>query len=104
LDYALKTWYREKRHDLLAGYVRQPVYSQAHKKRAVEHGRCIAATIKSPGRSLKGHCCLRGSKNCLRRSVRASRIDPRPQSGYKTAALPPASTRNIVPAIREAPI
>ena len=58
---ALKTWYREfeQRHELPAGYVRQPRYSQAHKQRAVEHylehGRCIAATIKSlgyPSRSL----------------------------------------------------
>ena len=58
---ALKTWYREyeQRHDLPAGYVRPPVYSQAQKEWAVEHylkhGRCIAATIKtlgSPSRSL----------------------------------------------------
>ncbi len=58
---ALKTWYREfeQRHELPAGYVHPPRYSQAHKQRAVEHylehGRCIAATIKSlgyPSRSL----------------------------------------------------
>ena len=58
---ALKTWYREyeRRHDLPAGYVRLPMYSQAKKERAVEHyfehGRCIAATIRSlgyPSRSL----------------------------------------------------
>ena len=58
---ALKTWYREyeQRHDLPAGYVRLPMYSQAQKKRAVEHylehGRCIAATSRSlgyPSRSL----------------------------------------------------
>ena len=52
---ALKTWHREyeQRHDLAAGYVRVPRYSQAQKERAVEHylehGRCIAATIKSLG-------------------------------------------------------
>lgn len=52
---ALKTWHREYEHrrDLTAGYVRQQKYSQAHKERAVahclEHGRCIAATIKSLG-------------------------------------------------------
>jgi transposase InsO family protein/transposase-like protein len=58
---ALKTWHREyeQRHDLPAGYVRLPRYSPAQKERAVEHylehGRCIAATIKSlgyPSRSL----------------------------------------------------
>ena len=52
---ALKSWHREyeKRHDLPAGYVRQPMYSQAQRDRAVvhylDHGRCIAATIKSLG-------------------------------------------------------
>lgn len=52
---ALKTWHREyeQRRDLPAGYVRPPRYSQAQKERAVEHflehGRCIAATIKSLG-------------------------------------------------------
>jgi transposase InsO family protein/transposase-like protein len=58
---ALKTWHREyeQRHELPAGYVRLPRYSQAQKERAVEHylehGRCITATIKSlgyPSRSL----------------------------------------------------
>ena len=52
---ALKGWHREyeTRHVLPAGYVRQPMYSQAQKDRAVEHflghGRCIAATIKALG-------------------------------------------------------
>jgi putative transposase len=52
---ALKGWCRayEMRHDLPAGYVRQPMYSQAQKVRAVEHylehGHCIAATIESLG-------------------------------------------------------
>ena len=48
---ALKTWYREyeQRHDLPAGYVRLPLYSQAQKERAVENGRRIAATIKTLG-------------------------------------------------------
>ena len=58
---ALKTWHREyeQRHDLPAASVRVPRYSQAQKGRAVEHylehGRCIAETIKSlgyPSRSL----------------------------------------------------
>lgn len=58
---ALKTWYREyeQHRDLPVGYVRSPRYSQAQKERAVEHylehGRCIAATIKMlgyPSRSL----------------------------------------------------
>jgi transposase-like protein len=58
---ALKTWYGgyEQRLELPAGYARPPRYSQAHKKRAVEHhrdhGHCIAATIKAlgyPSRSL----------------------------------------------------
>ena len=52
---ALKTWYREfeQRHDLPAVYTRPPKFSQAQKDRAVEHylehGQCIAATIKSLG-------------------------------------------------------
>ena len=58
---ALKTWHREyeQRLDLPGGYVRPPKYSQALKEVAVghylEHGRCIAATIKVlgyPSRSL----------------------------------------------------
>lgn len=57
---ALKTWYREyeQSQDLPAGYARQPMYSQAHKERAVEHylehGRCIAATVRSLGYPSKG--------------------------------------------------
>ena len=52
---ALKTWYREyeQRRDLPAGYTRLPKFSPAQKERAVghylEHGQCIAATIKSLG-------------------------------------------------------
>jgi transposase-like protein len=58
---SLKSWFREyeQRLELPDGYVRPLRYSQAHKERAVghylEHGRCIAATIKSlgyPSRSL----------------------------------------------------
>lgn len=58
---ALKNWHDqfEQRHDLPAGYVRQPMYSEAQRQRAIEHyfehGRCIVATIKSlgyPSRSL----------------------------------------------------
>ena len=58
---ALKTWHfeYEQRRDFSAGYVRPPRYSQARKELAVrhylEHGRCIAATIKAlgyPSRSL----------------------------------------------------
>ena len=52
---ALKTWYREyeQSHELRAGYTRPAKFSQADKERAVEHylehGRCIAATIKALG-------------------------------------------------------
>ena len=58
---ALLSWHREyeKRLDLPAGYVRQPRYTQSRKELAVrhhlEHGRCIAATIRAlgyPSRSL----------------------------------------------------
>jgi transposase-like protein len=60
---ALKTWHREyeQRRDLPVGYVRQPRYSQAQKDRAVghylEHGHCIAATIKTLG--YPSRCLLR---------------------------------------------
>ncbi|MCY4743392.1 IS3 family transposase [Pelomonas sp. UHG3] len=52
---ALKTWYREyeQSHELRAGYTRPAKFSQAQKARAVEHylehGQCIAATIKALG-------------------------------------------------------
>jgi len=52
---ALKHWHREyeQRLDLSAGYVRRPKYSQTQKELAVnhylEHGRCLAATIKALG-------------------------------------------------------
>lgn len=53
---ALKRWWHrehEQRLDLSAGYVRRPKYSQAQKELAVEpyleHGRCLAATIKALG-------------------------------------------------------
>jgi len=52
---SLKSWHLEyeQRRDLPAGYVRPPKFSQAQKTLAVEHylehGRCIAATIKAIG-------------------------------------------------------
>ena len=52
---ALKHWHRqyEQRFDLSASYVRWPKYSQSQKELAVEHylehGRCLAATIKALG-------------------------------------------------------
>jgi transposase-like protein len=52
---ALKSWYREyeQSRQLRAGYTRPAKFSQAEKERAVEHylehGRCIAATIKALG-------------------------------------------------------
>jgi putative transposase len=61
---SLKSWHEEyeQRRDLRTGYVRPPKFSQAQKELAVEHylehGRCIAATIRAlgyPGRdSLAG--------------------------------------------------
>ncbi|WP_290867364.1 IS3 family transposase [Aquabacterium sp.] len=54
---ALRNWYREfeTSQDLRAGYARRPRYSEADKRRAVEHylehGRCIALTIKALGYS-----------------------------------------------------
>lgn len=82
---ALKGWHREyeQRHDLPGGYVRQPRYSLALKESAVEHylehGRCIAATIKAlgyPSRSLL-YCCRHGSMSCIRRSARVWLVDLR---------------------------
>jgi putative transposase len=58
---ALKSWHGEYEQRLgrPAGYARQPRYPQAQKERAVgrylDHGRCIAATIRAlghPSRSL----------------------------------------------------
>lgn len=52
---ALKTWYREydQSRELRVGYTRPAKFSEAEKERAVEHclehGRCIAATIKALG-------------------------------------------------------
>jgi putative transposase len=52
---ALKSWHREyeQHRDLHAGYARLPKFSPAQKERAVqhylEHGRCLAVTIKALG-------------------------------------------------------
>lgn len=52
---ALRNWYREYEacQDLRASYARQPRYSDADKRRAVDHyldhGRCIAVTIMALG-------------------------------------------------------
>jgi len=52
---ALRNWYREyeRCQDLPTAYVRRPRYSEADKHRAVEHylehGRCIAVTIRALG-------------------------------------------------------
>jgi len=52
---ALKHWYREyeQRLDVSFGHVRRPKHSQPQKESAVkyylEHGRCLAATIKALG-------------------------------------------------------
>src|ERR1700733_4466843 len=52
---SLKSWHQEyeQRLDLPAGYVRLPKFSHAQKEHAVEHylehGRCIAATIRALG-------------------------------------------------------
>ncbi len=50
---ALKEWHRayEQRPGLPKGYMREPRYTQAQKKQAVDHfvgnGRCLAGTIKA---------------------------------------------------------
>ena len=57
---ALKSWHREfeQRLDLRAGYAREPKFSLAQKQRAVEHylehGRCLAVTIKALGYPSRG--------------------------------------------------
>ena len=57
---ALKSWHweYEQRRDVRAGYARQPKFSEAQKERAVEHylehGRCIAVTIKALGYPSRG--------------------------------------------------
>ena len=84
---ALKSWHREyeQRLDLPARYVRRPRYSQAQKVLAVEHylenSRCIvAASLLRRSRAWavpQRHCCLHGSRSCVRRRVRAPLVDPR---------------------------
>lgn len=57
---ALMSWYREFEgsQDLREGYARRPRYSEADKRRAVDHyfdhGRCIAVTIKALGYPSRG--------------------------------------------------
>jgi putative transposase len=57
---SLKSWYQEfeQRRDLHGGYERPPTYSPAQKERAVEHylehGCCIAATIRALGYPSRG--------------------------------------------------
>jgi putative transposase len=63
---ALMSWYREfeGNQDLRAGYARKPRYSEADKRRAIDHyfdrDRCIALTIKALGYLPQGHCFLYG--------------------------------------------
>jgi putative transposase len=57
---ALKAWHREyeQHRDLPRAYVREPKYTQAKKKLAVDHfvahGRCLAVTIKALGYPSRG--------------------------------------------------
>ena len=103
---ALRTWYREyeQRCDLPASYVRQPRYSQAHKDRAIEHyfehGRCIAATIKSlgyPSRSLLSDWLQeRQPQERVRDSGRSQELAPEAkQSAVIALCMRPASAQAV---------
>ena len=80
---ALKSWYLEyeQRLDLPRGYVRsKPKYSQAQMKLAVEHylehGRCIAATIKALRYPVRVRC-VPGFTRCTPSFKRVSSSDLR---------------------------
>jgi transposase InsO family protein/transposase-like protein len=84
---ALKSWYREfeGHQDLSAGYARRPRYSEADKRRAVDHyfdhGRCIAVTIKAlgyPSRALLSAWLqeLHPQQDCVRVFSRSQEMTP----------------------------
>jgi transposase InsO family protein/transposase-like protein len=93
---ALKSWHREyeQRLDLPAGYVRGPRYSQAQKERAVEHylehGRCLAATIKALGYP---------SRTLLPAWVQELHPETRPRVVGRSQELTPAMKQSAVIAL-----
>ena len=103
---ALLSWHREYEQllDLPAGYMRQPRYSQAHKEQAVrhylEHGRCIAATIRAlgyPSRSLLSEW-LRDLNPQERTSVAGRSQEPAPtakESAVIALCMRPASAQAV---------
>lgn len=96
---SLKNWHEEyeRSHDLSRGYVRsKPKYSQVQKERAVEHylehGRCIAFTVKALGYP---------GRDSLRTWIRESRpeLHTRAVSRSAGSARPPALKKAAVIAL-----
>ena len=93
---ALKHWHREYEQllDLSAGYARRPKYSQAQKGLAVdyylEHGRCLAATIKALGYP---------SRTLLPAWVQALHPETRTCVAVRTQELTPAMKQSAVIAL-----
>ncbi len=79
---ALKTWYREfeQRHELSAGYGASPGTPRRTSNEPSSTTLSMAAASRrrsSRWAIHQGLCCPRGFKSCIRRSVRASLVDPR---------------------------
>lgn len=93
---ALKSWHREyvKHADLTASYVRRPKFSDAQKELAVdhylEHGRCIALTIKALGYP---------SRSLLSTWVQERRPGSRTRVVGRSQPLPPEIKRSAVVAL-----
>ena len=90
---ALKAWHLayEQRHDLPLAYTREPKYTQAQRKLAVDHfdanGHCLAVTIKAlgyPSRSLLAGW-IREAHPELR--PRVGQVQERPSSEAKQSAV-----------------
>jgi len=116
---ALKHWHREyeQRLDLSAGYVRRPKYSQGQKELAVEHylehGRCLAATIKVlgyPSRDLLASCVQElhpetrtrvvGRSRELTPAMKQAAVVSMNRSASVAARLPESERRDLVEAGR----
>jgi putative transposase len=93
---ALKAWHLEyeQHRDLHRVYVREPKYTQAQKKLAVEqfvsHGRCLAVTIRELGYP---------SRDLLARWIQEARPELRPRIGKAHEPLSPQAKQSAVMAL-----
>jgi putative transposase len=96
---ALKDWYREyeQRRDLHAVYSREPRCSTAQREQAVQHyldhGRCIALTIKALGYPSRGLLSSWIRERCPNAAARLVGRPPWHTPSHSTAVNSPLSSR-----------